>query len=683
MTETPTSKTSAGDVPALQARINELEGTLRALTENNLHTKSSDILAGYSELMHLYDTAPIGIGLIDIDLRYVRVNELLAKINGVPKEDHIGRTVRDVIPGIADIFEPMCHEIIRSGKPMLNIEVTGHTQNVSNKPSDYLVSYIPIKNAAGDVCGISKIVQDVSAFKYGGIALRESEARQRAILAASLDPMVAIDSRGAILSASDSLIRVFGWRVEEVIGKNISMLMPDPYQSEHDGYLESYRKTGDTWILGVMRELRALRKDGTEFPCEVSVSRVDTHGGEEPLFAGIIRDISDRKDSEKQRCELENQLRQSQKMEAIGALAGGIAHDFNNLLTAIYGYTSLLKTAIKQGTELDTSLDGIDKAASQATSLTESLLTFSRKSPALKKPSAISNILRDTIKIVKPALSASIEININIPEDNSCWVQADASQIQQVFMNLAINARDAMPEGGTLSISCGRFIGAPEGHRTASALEKSNNVFIEFVDSGMGMSEEVRQRVFEPFFTTKPRGQGTGLGMSVVYGIVNEHKGLIEIESKETIGTTVRLLFPSCIPSSNAQEPQQFAMPCDGCGETILIVEDSQQVRAILTTAMINKGYHVIQATNGAEAVRAFLDKKDEIDLVVLDYELPKRSGLSCLEEFRKHRPSLGVIMMTGNAAFDAKAISGSTVELLCKPFRVDQLTALIHKKLH
>jgi len=500
MTETPTSREFADDVFAMREHIVELEYALRAKPVKTPQSNRMDILAGYAKLLHLYDSAPIGLGLIDTELRYVRVNKMLAIINGVPQEDHIGRTVREVIPGIADIFEPMCREIIQTSKSMLNIEVTGSTQTISNMPSEYLVSYIPIKNNRGDVCGINKIVQDVSNFKYGGIALRESEAHHRAVLAASLDPIVAINQHGVIQSTSESLQRVFGWNVEEVIGKNISMLMPDPYKSEYDSYLEAYHKTGPSWILGVTRELRATRKDGTGFPCEVSVSRVDAPAGQEPLFVGIIRDISDRKNAEKKRRELETQLRQSQKMEAIGALAGGISHDFNNLLTAINGYTSLLRTAVVQKTELNTSLEGIEKAAADAISLTESLLTFSRKSTASMQPSAISAILRDTSKIVGSTLPASVEVNMSISDNDDCWIDADATQIQQVFINLVINARDAMPQGGALRIACGPCQGVPSEFKAVSNLQHTANVFIEFVDNGIGMPEDVRARIFEPFF---------------------------------------------------------------------------------------------------------------------------------------------------------------------------------------
>jgi PAS domain S-box-containing protein len=413
---------------------------------------------------------------------------------------------------------------------------------------------------------------------------------------------------------------------------------------------------------------RIVRKDGAVR--RVRSTPVPQFGPDGTLvgYDGLLQDIT-------QTRALEDQLAQDSKLKSIGRLAGGVAHDFNNLLTAIFGYTDLAKTSLPSEHAAIRSLEMVEQAGRQARGVINSLLTFSQKDIPEKAPVGLAGSLVETVGLLRRLLPASIEIEEDMPTDREVWVNADPTQLQRVWMNLAVNAWDAMGRGGRLRVS----LQAPAKAQQAGAIRPPAVVIIE--DTGTGMSEEVQSRVFEPFFTTKPRGQGTGLGLSVTHAIVTNHGGRMEIESESGQGTRVRVFLPCCDPPPKAARAAPARRPA-GRGESILVVEDDDQVRSILVSALRVQGYKVAVASDSAEAQLLFKKRHNILDLILMDMDLPKTSGTVLLRKIRRALPDVPILIVTGGAAGDAREEPERKQFLLRKPFQVSELVEEITKVL-
>lgn len=375
----------------------------------------------------------------------------------------------------------------------------------------------------------------------------------------------------------------------------------------------------------------------------------------------------------------EDQLLHSQKMEAVGTLAAGVAHDLSNIFTAITGYADEARRRLPADCgDVADALGEINEAANRATGIARSLLTFSRRTTPEKLPLHLGRSVKEAIRLLRPMLPATIElvmeISTTVPD---LWIEGDASQIQQVVMNLLLNARDAMPDGGKLRIcvmhdSSNRLTSSSAGRHLGSAV-------ISVEDSGIGIPESLKPRIFEPFFTTKPRGFGTGLGLAVVHGIVSGHNGRIEVESNEGRGTKFVVAFPCCeVPIGTTSTDQAEAMRV-GNGETILIAEDSRQVLAIIAMSLKSAGYNVIQAADGDEAVAVFKRHREQVRVAVLDVELPKITGPDCLTAMRELEPELPALFITGRVADELNlAKDKPPTRFLQKPFRITSLAHII-----
>ena len=441
-------------------------------------------------------------------------------------------------------------------------------------------------------------------------------------------------------------------------------------------YCRSQTKDGEDHEL----EYRTSAADGSTVWLSDSVRIVKDNAGRPVGLRGVMIDISARKSGEAERERLEQELRQSQKMEAVGTLAAGIAHDFNNLLTAIFGYTELAKLHAGNP-EATSALEKVEFAAKQAAGVTRSLLTFTRNEPSQKRPLDVREPMRQAVRVLRRVLPDAVEV-ISLLPDQPVWVNADATQLQQILINLAVNARDAMPEGGELRISLVRQeVSAGDGIHEAQA-ETTGQAVITVQDNGTGIPPEVQARIFEPFFTTKPRGQGTGLGMSIVHGIVKDHGGSIALDSKPGQGLSVAVTLPCCLRPDAAPDSQaERGGPC-GNGELVIVAEDDQQVRAITASTLTSAGYDVMQARDGAELMRLFGAHGNEVKLIVVDVDMPKKRGPACLAEIRKTHARIPVVISTGNVDFELdESLAGQTV-LIRKPFRMSQLTKLVHETL-
>jgi nitrogen-specific signal transduction histidine kinase len=393
----------------------------------------------------------------------------------------------------------------------------------------------------------------------------------------------------------------------------------------------------------------------------------------------MIEDITQRKQSEEEKTRLESQLFQSQKMEAIGTLAGGIAHDFNNILTALVGYAGLLRMKANNKT-LHTYADQILSAAQKATDLIQSLLAFSRQQAASLKPISLHSVLKGTEKLLKRLVTEDIIIKTVLATED-ITIMADATQIDQILFNLATNARDAMPQGGILTIETNQVTFDDTFKRFHGYGEPGRYALLSVSDTGVGMDETTRKRIFEPFFTTKEVGKGTGLGLSTVYGIVQQHNGYIIAESKPKKGTTFQIYLPVMSKVGMGETPA--APGVKGGNETILIAEDNEAVRDLMRDVLTEYGYSVLEATDGAEAVKQF-KKTDTIDLLIFDSVMPVQNGREAYDEIHKIKLDTKVIFTSGHSrdVFLDKGIEDKKINFLQKPIFPDILLQMVREML-
>ena len=377
----------------------------------------------------------------------------------------------------------------------------------------------------------------------------------------------------------------------------------------------------------------------------------------------LEQEIFDRRAAEEERERLGEMLRHAQKMEAMGTLAAGVAHDFNNLLMLLSAHATLVKRKVAEDEELSQSLQVMEDAVEQATGFTRSLLTFSHKLPPLKKPLDFRATVAASTRVLRRTLPASIDLRVETEGAEPVWIDADESQLQQIVLNLAVNARDAMPDGGTL--------------RIAVDVAPSGDARLSVSDTGLGIPERLRPRIFDPFFTTKPRGQGTGLGLAVVHGIVNEHGGRVDVHSAEAEGTTFEVSFPKVAADTTSVDVESTGAQASGSGELILLAEDDQQIREVLAAYLTSRGFRVEQAGDGPGLLERFMRHRQEVQLLILDVELPKTSGLSVLRSIRKTGARTPAILLSGGVGDEIDPTDPEFV-LLHKPFRLNQLGELV-----
>ncbi|MFH1417051.1 MAG: PAS domain S-box protein [Planctomycetota bacterium] len=398
------------------------------------------------------------------------------------------------------------------------------------------------------------------------------------------------------------------------------------------------------------------------------------HGGLTTIIYASA-DITERRRMEEERARLQAQLQHAHKMEAVGALASGIAHDFNNLLTAIFGYTDMAKTSLPDDHSAIRSMEMVEQAAKQARGVTNALLTFSHKGTAEKTPVNLAESVSDTTRLLRRFLPAAIEVSEDLSDHDAVWVRADATQLQQVWMNLAINARDAMPLGGRLHVDL-RVVPLDEPMPAAdSHATKRPTAIVTISDTGKGMSEETREHIFEPFFTTKPRGQGTGLGLSVIHAIVEDHGGEIQVESQEGCGVQISVSLPCCNPPETLPDEARHRRQKPGHGEHVIVVEDNEHVRSIMTSSLRSQGYEVTAAADTAEATEALKRHGETVRLVVLDLDIPGTGSRAVADEIHRVKPNASVLVVTGGTGLSvAETAHGGNTDLLRKPFSMSEL---------
>jgi len=497
------------------------------------------------------------------------------------------------------------------------------------------------------------------------------------VLDTVVDGLVIIDRRGIIRSYNRACVGLFGYSQEEVIGQPVHMLMPEPYHSEHDRYIANYLASGTAKIIGIGREVTGRRKDGSTFPMELAVGEATQNGSR--TFVGIIRDLTERREAEKER----EQLRQAQKMEAVGQLTGGLAHDFNNLLAIIIGNLDLL-LELRSGDAVSDELvrDALE-AGLRGADLTRRLLAFARRQPLRPERCNINDVIGRIVKLLTRTLGENISIEMVLAAD--VWpVVIDRAQFEAVIANLATNARDAMPKGGRLVIDT-RNSQLDESYAEDHAeVVPGDYIVIEVTDSGCGIPSDRLPRIFEPFYTTKEQGKGTGLGLSMVFGFMKQSGGHISVYSEIGRGTTFRLYLPRFEEAAVQALPAVAEPASRGGNETILVVEDNAGLRRVVVRQLRDSGYLVLEAPD-ADAAMAILEGPEPIHLLLTDIVMPgTMDGRDLARMAVRRRPLLKVLLTSGFPDARIGASGGVTTErrLLSKPYRKEELRRAVRESL-
>lgn len=568
--------------------------------------------------------------VIGPDGRYLDVAPTRPELLYRPPEEFLGKTAYDIFPHEqADFFHRSCQEVLQTGKAT-TIE---YALPLPDGEHWFEGRLSPILGEDGRPEAVLLVARDISERKAAVQALQESEERYRRLIDLLPDG-VAVHQDGIVRMANQAGARLLGYdSPEEVIGRPfLEFVHPD----DRAVVLERVRRQLENGQTVPPLEERFLRRDGTVVPVEVSAGPFTLAG--RPAALVVVRDISGRK-------RLEEQLRQAQKMQAVGRLAGGIAHDFNNLLTAINGYAELLLSMLRPGDPLRSDVESILKAGQRAAMLTQQLLAFSRRQVMEMRVVNLNQVLTDMTAMLQRIIGEDIVLEF-IPEAQLGHVRVDAGQMGQVVINLAVNAREAMPTGGRLTIETAN-VDLDETY-AAERIEVTPGryVLLSVSDTGIGMSPKVRQHLFEPFFTTKEGG--TGLGLATAYGIIKQFGGHIGVYSEEGRGTTFKIYLPR-VDEPVEPYPEGISGPEWPRGdETVLVVEDNEMVRRLALRVLRGQGYTALEATSGEEALEKAAMHPGPIHLLLTDVVMPEMSGKELLGRLQQVRPGLRVLYMSG-----------------------------------
>jgi hypothetical protein len=484
---------------------------------------------------------------------------------------------------------------------------------------------------------------------------------------------------------SPSVQQLRGFSPEEIMAHSLDQAMPGDSYRRAVAEIEGRRaavESGDEGARIQTNEVEYLRKDGTTVATETVTKLVSDARGKIRYIIGVSREITELKRAEAEKAKIEDQLRQAQRLESVGRLAGGVAHDFNNLLTVINGYSRLLLGSLKAGDPLRDGLEEIHRAGERAAGLTQQLLAFSRKQMLQPRVLDLNRVVDEMRRMLERLMGEDVEVCVKLPAE-AATICADRHQLEQVLMNLAVNSRDAMPQGGEFSIETGFVEWGASQVQSHPGAHAGPYVMLAVSDTGVGMSEETRGHIFEPFFTTKGVGKGTGLGLSTIHGIVEQSGGYVEADSEVGRGTTFKIYMPRVVDAqAECGEPE--AVPAMGGKETVLVVEDQAEVRRYTTAALRVYGYQVIQAANADEALLLCERECERIDLILTDVVMPSMSGAALAERLKKRWPGIKVIFMSGytDDTIVHHGVLEEDAEFIQKPFSPDQLAIKVREVL-
>ena len=530
----------------------------------------------------------------------------------------------------------------------------------------------PLRDERGRLCGAVTVLRDVTEQKRAIQAVFDTEQMAQTIVSTALDAFVQTDQNGFVLEWSPQAEVLTGWTRAETIGvKLVELVFPEPLRAVHRQRIAQFLHEVAGGAMGMRYEAPATHRDGHEFFVEASLTAL--RRGDGYIINAFVRDITQRRAAEAQ-------LIQALKMESLGQLTGGIAHDFNNMLTVITGTIEILADGVKDIPHLASITKLISDAADRGANLTSSLLAFARKQPLQPAEIDVNELIGEALRLLSPVLGRHIEVETALSGD--AWPAfVDRSQLSAALVNLAINARDAMSNGGKLTIATGNFtLGVPEA--MARGVERAGDyVAIDVSDTGSGIPQADLDRIFDPFFSTKEVGRGTGLGLSMVFGFAKQSHGSVDVRSEEGRGTTFRIYLPKASTSA-LQPPAQDDPPAQGRNETILCVEDDRKIRDYVTMQLENLGYKVIVAGNADEAL-AIVRQGAAFDLLFTDIVMPgSMNGRQLAETLMDGRPALRVLFTSGysDGALPSQGRAGQGIPLLTKPYRRADLARMLRR---
>ena len=595
---------------------------------------SEEVLRG------LLAAAPDALLVVDGGGRIVFVSDQAERLFEWTRAELIGEQVERLVP---ERFRPG-HPTLRDGyvqhpmsRPMgAGLDLWARRKDGSEFPAE--ISLSGFSTGEGEM--VAAAIRDVTA-------TRRSEHRLRAVLASAPDAIVGVNAAGRIELLNGQAERLFGWTSRELLGQQIEVLVPDSALDRHEGHRANFIANPSVRPMGAGLQLSAKRKDGSTFPAEISLSAVDER--DSLLVLAAVRDVTDRVELERvrRREALEVQRERSHRLESLGQLAGGVAHDFNNLLGVILNYSALL---VRQLTDEQSVADvnEITAAAERASALTRQLLAFARRDKAYPEPTDVNEVVSQFSSLLERTLGENIELRFELAPE-PLVVLIDRHQLEQIVLNLSLNSRDAMRRGGILTIRSSLTPARPGA--AADPGEERDTVRLDVIDTGAGMDDEVVSRAFEPFFTTKPQGEGTGLGLATVHGIVGQNGGKVTLSSSPGVGTTVSVHFDRVDgEASSAKKPRQAG---DGGPERLLLVEDETALRVVTERILRERGYDVVTAVDGVDAIEVFERLGGEIDALVTDVAMPRMRGDELARRLTERLPGLRVVMMSGYASGD------------------------------
>ncbi|MEX5711924.1 PAS domain S-box protein [Parafrankia sp. FMc6] len=649
-------------------------------------------MAGYADVPpgSLLDAAPDAIVGVRPDGRIALVNAQAERLFGYDRDELVGQPMEILVPEALRGAHPARRGAYLSDprpRPMgAGVELAARRRDGTEFPAE--ISLSAVQTAEGIF--VTAAIRDVTSRK-------RAEAMFRGLLEAAPDAIVGVRPDGRIALVNAQAERLFGYDRDELVGQPMEILVPESVRHLHPRHRTRYFDDPRPRPMGAGMQLAARRRDGTEFPAEISLSALETEDG--LLVSAAIRDVTDRLEAQAERERLraqaererlEVQLHQSQRLESLGQLAGGVAHDFNNLLAVIINYTAFVGEVVgtaarDQGGRWESArrdIEQVQRAADRAAQLTHQLLAFGRREVVQPRPLDLNGVVHDMEQLLRRTLGEHVELHTSAHP--GLWtVLADVGQIEQVLVNLAVNARDAMPGGGTLTIDTSNVSIDDETAAARPGLRGGRFVHLRVSDSGTGMSPEVAARAFEPFFTTKTKGEGSGLGLATVYGIVTQAGGHVEILSTVSVGTTVSALLPAVDGAVPAAEEQLADGELFG-GETIMVVEDEPAMRELTRRILARNGYQVIIAASGPEAISLASTTREEIHLLLTDVVMPQLLGSEVAERIRQQRRDLRVLYMSGYAQ-PVLAQNGTLapgLALLTKPFSERVLLSKVREAL-
>jgi PAS domain S-box-containing protein len=763
-----------------------------------LHHNEETVKQQLAELETIYATAPVGLCFVDTNLRFVRINEHLASINGLPVSEHIGRTIREVLPDMSEELEPLYQQVIQSGLPIVNHKIHGRTSAQPGIERIWLICYHPLLGSDGKVLGVNVMVQEITETQKVLEALRESELQYRTLAqnfpgivyrvfpeennrmfffndmveaitgfkseeltsgqVCCIDPLILPDDRKRVVAtvkdaiarnqpfqfeyriqdkkgniryfweqgkpiqtaesqqlqidgvifditankqieqkiseqaalldiATDAIFvrdledrilfwnssaeRLYGWQASEAVGSKATQLFCKDIVAKIEEISLTVIDQGK-W----QGELQQASKSGSNLIVESHWTLVRDSKGQPTSILVVNTDITEKK-------QLEAQVLRTQRLESLGTLASGIAHDFNNILTPILIIAQLLPLKFSNLNKQDQQLlNTLEENAKRGAELVKQILLFGKGVEGKRIPLQVKHIVEEIEQIVKNTFPKSIEIHTNITTQNLWSISANPTQINQVLLNLCVNARDAMPNGGILSLDAeNQFIDENYARMNLEA-KVGSYVVLTVSDTGCGIPKEHLERIFEPFFTTKEPGQGTGLGLASAMGIVKNHSGFMEVYSEVGSGSQFKVFLPAT-DTMESGEDSDFDIP-KGNGEVILIVDD--EVCILETTkALVEKyNYQVLTASNGIEAISLYAEKGDEISLVLMDIQMSLMDGLNATRILRKMNPAVKIIANSGIMPKSQFLKSGDTgvKAFLSKPYTIQELLTTMQEVL-